>query len=236
MSLLAVKGLHAHYGKSHILTGVDLAVGEREVVAVLGRNGSGRSTMLKAIVGLLQPTAGSVTFAGKEMAGRPAYDIVRSGLAYVPEERLAFDYLTVEENFAVGMQKPVAGAPAWSVDDMYSYFPRLKERRRTKAGNLSGGEQQMLTLCRSLLCHPRLILVDEPTEGLAPKVVELLVDVIRDIASRGVAVVLVEQKMTIALRLAERCLVMGHGHIVFEGTPSALQANAAIREQWLEVA
>ena len=236
MSLLAVSGLHAHYGKSHILTGVDLTVGEREVVAVLGRNGSGRSTMLKAIVGLLQPTSGSVNFAGKELAGRPPHDIVRHGLSYVPEERLAFDYLTVEENLLVGMQKPVSQAPSWSLDDMFAYFPRLKERRRTKAGNLSGGEQQMLTLCRSLLCHPRLILVDEPTEGLAPKIVELLVDVIRDIAKRGVAVVLVEQKMTIALRLAERCLVMGHGHIVFEGTPAALQANAAIREQWLEVA
>ncbi len=236
MTLLDVCDLHAHYGKSHILTGVTLKVDENEIVAMLGRNGSGRSTLLKALVGVVPPTSGSIRLAGKELAGAPVHQIVRSGLAYVPEERLAFDYLTVEENLVVGLQPPAPGAPKWTLDDVYDYFPRLKERRRTKAGNLSGGEQQMLTICRSLLCHPRLMLVDEPTEGLAPRVVEDLVDVIRDIAARGVAVLLVEQKMTITLRIAQRCLVMGHGHIVFEGTSAALRSDTRTRQDWLEVA
>ncbi|MEW6643430.1 MAG: ABC transporter ATP-binding protein [Pseudomonadota bacterium] len=236
MTALSIRNLHAHYGKSHVLTGVDMAVDQGEIVAVLGRNGSGRSTMLKTIVGLVTPTAGSVRLGDHELAGAPAHHIVRHGISFVPEERLVFDFLTVEENLQVGQQPAVEGAPAWTIEQMYTYFPRLKERRRTKAGNLSGGEQQMLTLCRSLLCHPRIILIDEPTEGLAPKIVEGLVDVMQDIARRGVGIVLVEQKMTIALRIAGRCLVMGRGQIVFEGTPEALRADAQTRRNWLEVA
>jgi len=236
MSALSIRNLHAHYGKSHVLTGVDMAMDQGEIVAVLGRNGSGRSTMLKTIVGLVTPSAGSVRLGDHELAGAPAHRIVRHGISFVPEERLVFDFLTVEENLQVGQQPPVAGAPAWTIEQMYTYFPRLKERRRTKAGNLSGGEQQMRTLCRSLLCHPRIILIDEPTEGLAPKIVEGLVDVMQDIARRGVGIVLVEQKMTIALRIAGRCLVMGRGQIVFEGTPEALRGDAQTRRNWLEVA
>ncbi|CAH1662479.1 MULTISPECIES: ABC transporter ATP-binding protein [unclassified Chelatococcus] len=236
MNLLEVEALHAHYGKSHILTGVSLKVAERETVAVLGRNGSGRSTMLKTLVGLVNPTGGSIRLEGEDIAGQPSYRIVRRGLAYVPEERLVFDNLTVEENLLIGVQKGPPGAPSWSADDMYAYFPRLLERRTTRAGRLSGGEQQMLTLCRSLLCHPKIILIDEPTEGLAPKIVENLVNVMRDIVRRGVSVVIVEQKMTIALRIADRCLVMGHGRIVFEGTPDELRTNADVRSSWLEAA
>ncbi len=236
MSMLEIADLHAHYGKSHILAGVSLEVAENETVAVLGRNGSGRSTMLKTLVGLVPPTSGSILLDRKELAGAPPYQIVRHGIAYVPEERLVFDHLTVEENLIIGMQPGVSGAPAWSTEDMFGYFPRLRERRSTLAGQLSGGEQQMLTLCRSLLCHPRIILIDEPTEGLAPKIVESLVDVMRDIAARGVAIMIVEQKMTIALRIASRCLVMGHGKIVFGGTPNELKQNAEIKRLWLEAA
>jgi branched-chain amino acid transport system ATP-binding protein len=236
MSLLTVKNLHAHYGKSHVLHGVNLEVHEGEIACVLGRNGSGRSTMLKALMGIVPPSQGSVLLDGKEQAGRLPHHIVRAGLGYVPEERLIFPNLTVLENLEIGQQPGAPGGAQWSVQQMYEYFPRLRERASTLAGNLSGGEQQMLTLCRSLLGHPRLLLVDEPTEGLAPLIVEHLVEVMLDIHRKGVAILLVEQKMTIALRIAERCLIMGHGEIVFNGTPDALREDAAVRRRWLEVA
>lgn len=236
MSLLTVTGLNAHYGKSHILTGVDLTVNEGEIISVLGRNGSGRSTMLKAIIGLVKPSKGSVALRGKELAGLPAHEIVRSGLAFVPEDRLIFDNLTVDENLAIGVGRTKVATTRWTVDEMYDYFPRLRERRSAKAGNLSGGEQQMLTLCRSLLGNPEVMLVDEPTEGLAPQIVEHLVSVLLDIRKRGVAIVLVEQKMTIALRIAQRCLIMGRGQIVFNGSPEQLKNDAEVRRTWLEVA
>ncbi|MCC7166258.1 MAG: ABC transporter ATP-binding protein [Rhodospirillales bacterium] len=233
--LLAVEGLHAHYQKSHVLDGVDLTVERGEIVALRGRNGSGRSTLLKAIMGLVAPSAGSVRLGGRDLAGLPAHRIARAGLAYVPEERLVFDNLSVEENLATGQQAGVADAPRWTVEEMYEFFPRLRERRDTKAGYLSGGEQQMLTICRSLLGNPRLIMIDEPTEGLAPKIVEAVTAVIRDIRRRGVGVLLVEQKMTIALKVAERVLIMGRGQIVFEGTPEALRDQPEVRRAWLEV-
>ncbi|MBI4969197.1 MAG: ABC transporter ATP-binding protein [Rhodospirillales bacterium] len=233
--LLAVEGLHAHYQKSHVLDGVDLTVERGEIVALLGRNGSGRSTLLKAIMGLVVPSAGAVRLGGRDLAGLPAHRIARAGLAYVPEERLVFDNLSVEENLATGQQAGVADAPRWTLDEMYEFFPRLRERRDTKAGYLSGGEQQMLTICRSLLGNPRLIMIDEPTEGLAPKIVEAVTAVIRDIQRRGVGVLLVEQKMTIALKVAERVLIMGRGQIVFEGTPEALRDQPEMRRAWLEV-
>lgn len=236
MNLLEVTNLHAHYDKSHVLTGVNLQIREGEIVSVLGRNGSGRSTMLKALVGLVPPSGGTVRLQGRELAGLLPHRIVKSGLGYVPEERLIFANLTVEENLDVGLQKCADGGRAWTVDQMYEYFPRLRERRGTKAGNLSGGEQQMLTLCRSLLGNPKLLMIDEPTEGLAPKIVEHLVTVMLDINRRGVAIILVEQKMTIALRVAHRCLIMGRGQIVFEGTPAQLRADADVRRNWLEVA
>jgi branched-chain amino acid transport system ATP-binding protein len=235
MSLLEVRDLHAYYGKSHVLTGVNMSVDAGEIVAVLGRNGSGRSTTMKVLMGLVPAARGSIVLAGTDITREKPHAIAKRGLAYVPEERLVFDHLTVEENLIVGLQ-PSDHPPRWSIADMYAYFPRLKERTDTKAGNLSGGEQQMLTICRSLLCHPRVLLVDEPTEGLAPKIVEHLVDVIGDIAKRGIAVVLVEQKMTIALRIAPRCVVMGRGQIVFVGTPDALRADSSVRRTWLEVA
>tara|TARA_R110002020_G_scaffold16823_3_gene59330 strand:- start:72 stop:782 length:711 start_codon:yes stop_codon:yes gene_type:complete len=236
MSLLEVKGLHAHYGKSHILHGIDMEVPESSIVSLLGRNGSGRSTLLKAMMGLVPPTSGTVTLDGQPLAGQRPYAICRQGIGYVPEERLVFPNLTVDENMSMGIQKGAPGAHHWSVEEMYDYFPRLRERRSIRAGYLSGGEQQMLTICRSLLGNPRVLLIDEPTEGLAPRIVEVVMEVILDIGRRGVAVVLVEQKLTIALKVAQQVMVMGHGELVFRGTPAELDANRDVRRNWLEVA
>lgn len=236
MSLLDVKGLHAHYGKSHILHGINMQVAESSIVSLLGRNGSGRSTLLKAMMGLVPPSAGTVTLDGQSLAGKRPYDICRQGIGYVPEERLVFPNLTVEENLIMGGQKGAPGAHQWSIGEMYDYFPRLKERKGIRAGYLSGGEQQMLTICRSLLGNPRLLLIDEPTEGLAPQIVEVVMEVILDIGRRGVAVVLVEQKLTIALKVAQQVMVMGHGELVYSGTPEQLEATPEVRRNWLEVA
>ncbi len=231
--LLRVQGLHAYYGKSHILHGVDLAVGEGEIVALLGRNGSGRSTTVKTVMGLVHGE-GSVQWRGQEILGQKAFDIARRGIGYVPENRDIFPKLTVEQNLMLGEQRGKQN-PRWSYDDMYQLFPRLKERQHIEAGVLSGGEQQMLTLCRTLMGDPDLIMIDEPTEGLAPKIVELVADYLKTLKTRGVSVLLVEQKLTIALEISERCCVMGHGAIVFEGTPAELRANADVRKEWLEV-
>ena len=233
--LLAVHGLHAHYGKSHILHGVDFQVNAAEVVSLLGRNGSGRSTTLKAIMGLVPPTSGSIVLNGRDLAGQRPYTVCRAGIAYVPEEREVFANLTVDENLRMGEQAGSAGTARWTVAQMFDYFPRLKERRRTMAGSLSGGEQQMLTICRSLLGNPQVILVDEPTEGLAPKIVTVVADCIRDIHRRGVSVVLVEQKLAIALKVSQRVAVMGHGRIVFEGTPEQLRSSPDLLKVWLAV-
>lgn len=233
--LLAVEALHAHYDKSHILQGVSFEVGKAEVLSLLGRNGSGRSTTLKAIMGLLPPTAGRVKLCGRDLAGARPFTVCRAGIAFVPEEREVFVNLTVDENLRMGEQAPRNDAPRWTADQMFDYFPLLKERRNTHAGNLSGGEQQMLTICRSLLGNPKVILIDEPTEGLAPKIVAVVGEVIQDIHRRGVSVVLVEQKLTIALKVSNRVCVMGHGRIVFEGTPHELTSNAQLMKDWLAV-
>ena len=182
-----------------------------EVVSLLGRNGAGRSTTMKSIMGLVDVTAGQITIEGRDITGKRPFEIARAGLGFVPEEREVFANLTVDENLRMGEQPPRPDAPAWTIEQMFGYFPRLKERRNTRAGNLSGGEQQMLTMCRSLLGNPKVMLIDEPTEGLAPKIVEVIADVIRDIHQRGVSVVLVEQKLTIALKVSTRVSVMGHG-------------------------
>lgn len=233
--LLQVNDLHAHYGKSHILQGVSFAVGRNEVVSLLGRNGSGRSTTMKSIMGLVKPTAGSVLLRDRELAGAQTYSICRSGIAYVPEEREVFANLSVDENLCMGQQPATQGAYKWTVEQMFDYFPRLKERRNTKAGSLSGGEQQMLTMCRSLLGNPLVILIDEPTEGLAPKIVAAVGESIQDMHQKGVSVVLVEQKLAIALKVSTRVCVMGHGRIVFEGTPDQLASNEKLLSDWLAV-
>ena len=230
--MLAVRDLHAYYGKSHILHGVNLSVGRGEIVSLLGRNGVGRSTTIKTIMGQVAGS-GSVRFKDEEVLGRKTYEIAHRGLGYVPENRDIFPTLTVEQNLVLGIKGRTAGK--WSLDDMYQLFPRLKERQHTAAGVMSGGEQQMLTLCRTLMGDPELIMIDEPTEGLAPKIVELVGQYLRELKSRGVSVLLVEQKLSIALDISDRLYVMGHGSIVFEGSPAELKANEAIRKEWLEV-
>jgi branched-chain amino acid transport system ATP-binding protein len=231
--MLRLEDVHAFYGKSHVLHGVQFEVGAGEIVALLGRNGSGRSTTVKTIMGLVEGT-GSIRWRDEEILGRKAFEIAHAGIGYVPENRDIFPTLTVHQNLMLG-QKSGQKNPRWTFDDMYRLFPRLKERQYTEAGVLSGGEQQMLTLCRTLMGDPELIMIDEPTEGLAPKIVELVAEYLRELKRRGISVLLVEQKLTIALEVADRCLVMGHGQIVFEGTPSELRANAYIRKEWLEV-
>ncbi|MBV9890032.1 MAG: ABC transporter ATP-binding protein [Rhizobacter sp.] len=231
--LLRLSGVHAYYGKSHILHGVDMNVREGEIVSLLGRNGSGRSTTVKSIMGLVA-AEGSIRLRDREILGQRTFNIAHHGIGYVPENRDIFPKLTVEQNLMLG-EKRGAKQPRWTFDDMYRMFPRLKEREHTEAGVLSGGEQQMLTLCRTLMGDPDLIMIDEPTEGLAPKIVELVGEYLQELRRRGVSVLLVEQKLTIALQISERCYVMGHGSIVFEGSPEDLRRNAEIRKEWLEV-
>ncbi len=231
--MLDVRDLHAYYGKSHILQGVDLRIGEGEIVSLLGRNGVGRSTTCKAIMGLVPPQ-GMIAFKGKPIAGLRSDQIAHAGIGYVPEDRQIFPSLTVRQNLELGLKRSgVFGR--WTFDDMFRLFPNLGERRDNPAGVLSGGEQQMLTMCRALMGDPDLVIIDEPTEGLAPKLVEQVARLLDEIAHRGVAILLVEQKLTIALKISRRLYVMGHGHIVFEGTPAELSANAAVRKEWLEV-
>jgi branched-chain amino acid transport system ATP-binding protein len=234
-SLLQVEDLHAHYGKSHILRGVSFTVERGEVVSLLGRNGSGRSTTLKALMGLVSPSGGRVRLAQRQLAGAKPHAICRAGLAYVPEEREVFANLTVDENLRMGEQPPVAEAQRWTTAQMFEYFPRLRERRNTKAGSLSGGEQQMLTICRALLGNPLAILIDEPTEGLAPKIVAQVGESIEDMRRRGLSVVLVEQKLAIALKVSTRVCVMGHGRIVYEGSPQQILADRDVLSRWLAV-
>jgi branched-chain amino acid transport system ATP-binding protein len=231
--MLEVRDLHAYYGKSHILQGVNFSVGEGEIVSLLGRNGVGRSTTIKAVMGDVERT-GSVSFRGQEIGGMKPHQVARCGLGYVPENRDIFPSLTVRENLLMGMKSNKPGG-RWSLQDMFSLFPRLEERAETSAGVLSGGEQQMLTICRTLMGDPELMMIDEPTEGLAPKMVELVAGLLERIASRGVSILLVEQKLTIALRISKRLYVMGHGRIVFEGSAEELKANESVRKEWLEV-
>ncbi len=230
---LEVADLHAYYGKSHILHGVTLRVGEGEIVSLLGRNGVGRSTTCKAIMGLVAP-AGTIRWRGREIAGLRSNLIARQGIGYVPEDRQVFPMLTVRQNLALGLKR-TNRIGRWSFEDVFTLFPNLAARQDNPAGVLSGGEQQMLTMCRTLMGDPDLILIDEPTEGLAPRLVEQVGMLLAEIARRGVSILLVEQKLTIALRISQRLYVMGHGRIVFEGTPAALDANATIRQEWLEV-
>ncbi|AOY99756.1 ABC transporter ATP-binding protein [Cupriavidus sp. USMAHM13] len=233
--MLNVQGLHAYYGKSHILHGVDLHVEEGEIVALLGRNGVGRSTLAKAILGMVR-AEGSVRFRDEEILGRRTFEIAHLGVGYVPENRDIFPTLTVRQNLLLGEKRnPRQAKPRWTVEDMYRLFPRLKEREHTAAGVLSGGEQQMLTLCRTLMGDPDLVLIDEPTEGLAPMIVALVGEYLKALKERGISVLLIEQKLAIALDISQRVYVMGHGHIVFEGSPAELKANAQVRKEWLEV-
>ena len=231
--MLEVKDLHAYYGKSHILHGVHLNVRKGEIVSLLGRNGVGRSTTIKSIMGQVAHT-GSICFNGEEIGDLKTYRVARKGLGYVPESRDIFPTLTVRQNLQLG-EKTGRSTGRWSMRDMFALFPRLEERANAPAGVMSGGEQQMLTLCRTLMGDPDLVMIDEPTEGLAPKIVEQVANLFDEMRNRGVSILLVEQKLTIALKISARLYVMGHGQIVFEGTPDELRANESIRKEWLEV-
>ncbi len=231
--MLEISDLHGYYGKSHVLHGVNLHVKQGEIVCLLGRNGVGRSTTAKAVMGQVV-AKGSVRFKGREILGMKAYEIARLGIGLVPENRDIFPDLTVRQNLILGVKDPRA-VGRWSLDDMYALFPRLKERDGTPGGVLSGGEQQMLTLCRTLMGDPDFVMIDEPTEGLAPKIVELVGEFLQEVKKRGISILLIEQKLAIALDISERLYLMGHGRIVFEGTPADLKNNAAIRKEWLEV-
>jgi branched-chain amino acid transport system ATP-binding protein len=231
--MLEVKELHAYYGKSHILQGVDLQIAAGEVVSLLGRNGVGRSTTVKAIMGEVPPQ-GTIRFKGRDIAGLPSYKIAHCGLGYVPEHRDIFPGLTVRQNLVLGI-KDVRRPGKWRLESMLEMFPNLAARADTPAGVLSGGEKQMLTICRTLMGDPDLIMIDEPTEGLAPLIVQQVGDLIAEIARRGLAILLVEQKLSIAMRISHRLYIMGHGRIVFEGTPADLKGNQSVRKEWLEV-
>ncbi len=231
--MLTIENLHAFYGKSHVLHGVHFEVKAGEITALLGRNGSGRSTTAKAIMGLVD-AQGSLRWKGQEILGKRTFEIAHLGIGYVPESRDIFPTLTVEENLYLG-QKDARKAGRWSLEDMYQMFPRLKERQNMLAGVMSGGEQQMLTLCRTLMGDPDLIIIDEPTEGLAPKIVELVAQYLKELKKRGTSVLLIEQKLTIAMNISDHCMVMGHGSIVFSGTPDELRHDRYIQKEWLEV-
>jgi branched-chain amino acid transport system ATP-binding protein len=230
---LAVNNLHAYYGQSHILHGVDMNVNDGEIVSLLGRNGVGRSTTCKAIMGLVA-AQGTVRYRDRDIAGLRPDQVAHCGIGYVPEDRQIFPTLTVRQNLEMGLKQSKKFG-RWNFDDVFRMFPNLAARQNVAAGVLSGGEQQMLTMCRTLMGDPDLILIDEPTEGLAPKLVEQVGELLAEIGRRGVAILLVEQKLAIALKICARLYVMGHGRIVFHGTPAELAANPAVRREWLEV-
>lgn len=240
--MLEVRNLHAGYGKSHVLHGVDFCIQPGDIVALLGRNGSGRSTTAKAIMGLVA-CQGMVRWSAAagmvDLVGRKPFEIARLGIGYVPENRDIFPRMTVLQNLLLG-QKPGSQRPAfaagWTLDDAWHLFPVLRERAAVQAGRLSGGEQQMLALCRTMMGSPQLVLIDEPSEGLAPQMVQQVARFMLALRERGVAVLLMEQKLQFALEIANRCLLMGHGRIVFDGTAAQLRADATLSRQWLEVA
>lgn len=231
--MLEVKDLHAFYGKSHVLRGVNMEIMPGEVIALLGRNGVGRSTTAKAIMGEVAPK-GEILFKGQPISGMESHKISRLGLGYVPESRDIFPSMTVRQNLVLGV-KDMKNPGKYNIEQMLDMFPNLRARADNPAGVLSGGEKQMLTMCRTLMGDPDLIIIDEPTEGLAPKIVHQIGDMIAEIAKTGVAILLVEQKLSIALRIANRVYVMGHGEIVWSGTPEEFRNRDDVRKEWLEV-
>jgi branched-chain amino acid transport system ATP-binding protein len=230
---LRVSGLNAAYGQAHILYDVALEVAPGEVAALLGRNGAGKSTTFRAILGLLGNRTGEVVFDGQDISALPTYDIVRRGLGYVPEDRRIFSDLTVEENLLVGRQPARAGAPAWTPDRLFKIFPNLRELRGRHGGRMSGGEQQMLTVARTLMGNPLLMLLDEPSEGLAPKIVEQMIEAIRDMKREGLSLLVSEQNLHFARLVADRAFVIEKGHIRFAGSMAEFDARPDIRDAYL---
>jgi branched-chain amino acid transport system ATP-binding protein len=235
--LLSLKDVHAYYGEAHILQGVSLDVGEGEVVTLIGRNGAGKTTTLRSIMAIVPPRGGNITFAGRELRGLPTHAIARAGIAYVPEERRILPNLTVAENLRLGRLGADGARRAGDAvtEEVLGYFPRLRERLSQKGKSLSGGEQQMLAIARGLVASPRLMLVDEPTEGLSPIIVASLTEILREINRRGTAILLVEQILEVALALSHRLYVMDQGRIQFEGSAEALRADPAIQQRFLGV-
>ena len=233
--MLEVRGLNAHYGRAHILHDVDMDVGRGQVVALLGRNGAGKSTTMKAVVGMVRPTKGSVTFDGHEVAGKPPHAIVKLGLAYVPEERRIFTDLSVTENLEVGRRPSREGAPTWTPERLFELFPNLGEMRDRPGGQMSGGEQQMLTIARSLMGNPTFVLLDEPSEGLAPIIVEQMANTIRELKSEGLTVLISEQNLHFARLVADRAIIIEKGEIRYTGTMEELAADEEIRAAYLTV-
>jgi branched-chain amino acid transport system ATP-binding protein len=229
--MLRVSKLDAFYGSSQVLRGLSLEIGPGEIVALLGRNGAGRSTLAKALMGLVGAT-GSVCWHGQEILGKTPHEIARLGLGYVPETRDVFPGLTVHDNLVLGV-KPGAAAGPWSTTAVYDLFPALAARRQVRAGVLSGGEQQMLTLCRCLMGNPQLLIVDETTEGLSPQAVAQVSQLLLRLKAQGVAVLLIEQKLQLALTISQRCYLMGHGQVVLEGPASELLAQPLLCQEWL---
>jgi branched-chain amino acid transport system ATP-binding protein len=232
-ALLALAGIESYYGENHILKSVSLTVGAGETVALLGRNGAGKTTTLKSIVGWVQPRGGSVKLAGEELAGRDMMSIARKGIALVPEERRIFTNLTVAENLRIA--QITARKPGWSLDRVYARFPRLRERLANKGDEISGGEKQMLAIARALVQDTRVLLLDEPTEGLAPLIVREVEAVIREIKAAGMTILLVEQNLYSALSVADRCYILDQGEIVYEGTPEELRTDEEILRRYLHV-
>ena len=231
--MLKIKNLNSYYGKSHILQGVNLIINEGEIVSLLGRNGVGRSTFIKSIMGIVN-SQGSIIFNDKEILGKPVHEIANMGIGYVSENRDIFPDLTVKENLDLGKKENKFGIK-WNIEELFDLFPNLKNRIDVPGGLLSGGEQQMLTICRSLMGSPKLMMIDEPTEGLSPQMVDNVESLLRKISNKGVSILLVEQKLTIAFSLSQRLYVMGHGKVVFEGKPQEIQNNKEIIKEWLEV-
>jgi branched-chain amino acid transport system ATP-binding protein len=229
--ILELEQVHAYYGKSHILQGVSLSVGDGELVTLLGRNGAGKSTTLKSIVGVVPPRAGQVRFRGTAIHTLPTHRIANLGACLVPEHRGIFKLLTVEENLLLGARRD----SPWQLADVYRIFPRLQERRRNGGGQLSGGEQQMLAIGRALMNHPRLLILDEPVEGLAPVIVEEIVAQLKAIKAAGVAILLVEQNLEVCTRLAERHYIIEQGSIVYHGDNAAFVADAGVKDRFLGV-
>jgi len=232
---LSVSGLNAHYGPAHILFDVSFEVGEGEVVAFLGRNGAGKSTTFRSLVGLVPRREGKILFRGADIAAKPTHEVARAGLGYVPEDRRIFTDLTVEENLAVGLQPPRPGAPTWTPERLYALFPNLAEMRRRPGGRMSGGEQQMLTIARTLMGNPSLVLLDEPSEGLAPKIVEQMADAILAMKREGLSVLLSEQNLHFARLISDRAYIIETGRIRFGGTMAELEAQPEIRDAYLAV-
>ncbi len=233
MNVLDIKDIHAGYGQHGVLRGVSLQLAAGQTLALLGRNGSGRSTLAKALMGML-PARGSVMWRGQQLQGRKTYEIARLGLGYVPESRDVFANLSVAENLLLG-HGTRRGRGRWNLDDIYGLFPQLRLRSGLHAGALSGGEQQMLALGRTLMGDPELILIDEPMEGLAPQLVQVVTAFLQALKVRGIAVLLIEQKLEVALQLADRCAILGQGRIVFEGDPATLRQRNDLVRQWLQV-